>query len=253
MTDLNSTEKVLKILKAFLPGDKPRGNLELSRMTGIHPASVNRILSILKLEGFVQQESIAKLYKLGPALAVFGHAIRRSSIDHLRNIADPHLRSLREKVQESVGLSVLTEEGLLEPIQLRGPQPVSVAFGNGTRMAMNCNAGAKAVLAFLHEDQLQNIVNANLKLPIFTSNTLASWDQLTAQFEKIRQTGFAYDIEEFNRDVMSVGAPVLNAAHHPVCAVTIVVPSLRSTVISDPDVLMSLGQAAKAISLEINS
>ena len=47
-TDFNATEKVLKILTAFLPFNEPKGTLELARTLGIHRASVSRILGILK-------------------------------------------------------------------------------------------------------------------------------------------------------------------------------------------------------------
>ena len=35
-TEFNATEKVLKILTAFLPFNEPKGTLELARSLGIH-------------------------------------------------------------------------------------------------------------------------------------------------------------------------------------------------------------------------
>jgi DNA-binding IclR family transcriptional regulator len=252
MPELNSTEKVLKILGAFLPRNQPRGNLELSRMLDIHRASVNRILGILKQNGFVEQDQKTKLYKLGPVFTEYGQAVLKSSLFQLKDIAEPHLRRLSQIVQESVGLGILVDNNVRVPFQIRGPQAVSVAFVHGEQGAINANSGAKAILAYLPEQQLERIIGFHQKLPSFTPNTLTHWDQVVSQFKKIRRTGFAYDIEEYNLDVQSVGAPIFNPENEPICAVTILVPSLRKSAIFDPKLLSSLKETADAISSEIN-
>jgi DNA-binding IclR family transcriptional regulator len=253
MPELNATEKTLKILTAFLPNNTPRGNLDLSRVLGIHRASVNRILGILKQHGFVQQNEKTKMYRLGSTMAVLGQAIRQSFHLQLSTLVQPHLHKLTEKIRESVALVVLADHHVVVPYRVRGPQPVSVSFDHGEQGAINANAGAKAILAFLSDGRLEEVIGTHRKLPSFTPNTLTRWDQIVAQFEEIRQTGVAYDLEEYTLDVLAIGSPVIDYSNEPVCAVSILVPSFRSSVIYDQNTLSSLKQTASAISSELKS
>lgn len=251
MTELNSTEKVLKILSAFLPSNQPRGNLELSKMLGIHRASVNRILGILKQHGFVEQDKNTKLYKLGVVLAEYGRAVHESSMLHLKIVAEPHLQRLSQTVQESVAVGILLDNNVLVPFQIRGPQAVSVAFDHGKQGAINANAGAKAIMAHLPPDDLERIILSHSKLPSFTSHTITKWDDLIDQFAEIRKTGVAYDLEEYNLDVLAMGVPVFDSSNTPICSINILVPSIRAEKIHDEKTLAILKRTADNISSEM--
>lgn len=247
-TEFNATEKVLKILNAFLPFNEPKGTLELARILGIHRASVSRILGILKQYDFVQQDEKTKLYRLGSAAAVLGKSVNRSFQTRFVSVVQPYMHRLSEEIQESVSLVTLVDNQVLLPYRVKGPQPISVAFNLGDRGAINANSGAKAVLAFLPSDRLNEVMKFHPKLPSFTPNTMTDWKDLIAQFDEVRKSGFGYDLEEYRDDVFSVGAPIFDYNNDPLGAITILVPSLRAKVINDHEVLSKLKRTTTNIS-----
>jgi DNA-binding IclR family transcriptional regulator len=247
-TDFNATEKVLKILTAFLPFNEPKGTLEIARTLGIHRASISRILGILKKHDFVQQDEKTKLYRLGSAAAVLGKSVNRSFQTRFVSVVQPYMHQLSEEIQESVSLVTLADNQVILPYRVKGPHPISVAFTHGDRGAINANSGAKAIMAFLSSERMSEVKKFYPKLPSFTSNTMTTWEALTEQFDEIRQSGFGYDLGEYNLDIFSVGAPILDYNNDPIGAITILVPSFRAEVIKDRQVLFKLKKATTNIS-----
>jgi DNA-binding IclR family transcriptional regulator len=202
-TEFNATEKVLNILTAFLPFNEPKGTLELARTLGIHRASVSRILGILKKYDFVQQEEKTKLYRLGSTAAVLGKSVNRSFQTRFVSVVQPYMHQLSEEIKESVSLVTLVDNQVLLPYRVKGPHPISVAFNLGDRGAINANSGAKAIMAFLASDRLNELEKFYPRLPSFTPNTLTTWEKLIEQFDGIRQSGYGYDLGEYRAEVIN--------------------------------------------------
>ena len=250
-TEFNATEKVLKILNAFLPFNEPKGTLELARSLGIHRASVSRILGILKKYDFVQQEDKTRIYRLGSAVAVLGKAVNRSFQTRFVAVVQPYMHQLSEEIKETVSLVTLVDNQVILPYRVKGPHPISVSFDHGDRGAINANSGAKAIMAYFSSNRLNEVKKFHPKLPSFTPNTVTNWEALIEQFGEIRRSGFGYDLEEYNIDVLSVGAPILDYNNDPIGAITILVPSFRAEVIKNRQVLSKLKRATINISEEL--
>jgi IclR family transcriptional regulator, KDG regulon repressor len=246
--DLNSTEKVLQILNAFTPYNEPVGTLELAEQLGIHRSSVSRILLILREYGFVQQDEKTKLYRLGPAVSKLGKSIKQSFRQHLVSKVQPYLLRLSEQVRESAGLVIIEDHQVFVPYRVRGPQPISVSFEHGDRGAINVNCGAKVIMAYLPQNELEEIIRTHPKLPSFTPYTITKWEDILAQCKQIRETGVAYDIEEYNLNVVAVGAAFFDHDDTPLGAITILAPAFRVEVIHDPATLDALKKTAARIS-----
>jgi DNA-binding IclR family transcriptional regulator len=90
---LNSTEKVLMILKAFLPDNRSRGMLEFCNDLNMKPATVGRILGIPKTFRFVQQYRGRK-YHFGEVTAALGRAVDESGAARRLAIVKPQLIGL---------------------------------------------------------------------------------------------------------------------------------------------------------------
>jgi DNA-binding IclR family transcriptional regulator len=245
---LNSTEKVIRILEAFTPHNEPMGTLQLAEKLSIHRSTVSRILMILKQYGFVQQDKKTMLYRLGPAVAGLGKSIHKSFHHHLISQVQPFLLRMIEQVAESSSLVLITEQQVYVPYRVRGPQPITVSFDHGDRGAINANCGAKAIMAHLPANDLQEIINSHVKLPSFTPHTITEWDELIEQFARIRETGVAYDLEEYNLDVLAMGAPIFDSSSFPVGSITILIPSIRAQKIHDEKILAILKKTAAEIS-----
>ena len=92
-------------------------------------------------------------------------------------------------------------------------------------MAINANAGAKAIMAFCQEEIIERQLSGTLAA--FTTRTVTDPDKIRKEYEKIRKSGFAYDKGEYDNDVYAVAAPIFNHENQPVASVVIITPSFR--------------------------
>ena len=222
---MNSYEKVLKILLAFTPDNRPLRTVEISNQLDMNNATVNRILVTLKNEFFVVQDENTRRYRLGPSAALLGRSVRESLKGRLVSIAKPYLDDLRDKVGETVHLEVLQNERIFLSYSAKGHRQLTVTPIVGDRMAINANAGAKAILAVWPKEIIEKQLSKTL--PVYTTRTITDPDTIRKEYEQIRKSGFAYDKGEYDNDVYAVAAPIFNHEHQPVAAVVIITPSFR--------------------------
>lgn len=251
-SSLNSTEKVLMILQAFLPDNPPRGTLELCDLLGMKAATVSRILSILKKHRFVQQNMDRK-YQLGEVTAELGQAISESKTVRQLAIAKPHLMQLKNILNENIHLEILYEDDVKIAVVIQGSKAVRVHLTAkpGKLVSVNATAGSKTILAFLAPEHLNNIMKAHPKLQKFQENSIGDWDALNRQLEKIRKIGLAYDINEYLEDICAVGTPVFDYSGAVIGAVVVSVPSSRTEIIFEQTTLDILKETAEKITANL--
>ena len=104
----SSIEKALMIIMAFTSHSDEMGTVELSQKLGFHPATVSRILQILRKKGFLQNNKRTRKFTLGPSAFELGKTIFRSVNPNLLNIAMPYLVDLCEEVGETVVLETIS-------------------------------------------------------------------------------------------------------------------------------------------------
>ena len=249
---LNSIEKVLMILKAFLPDNRPRGTLELCHELDMKPATISRILSILKEHRFVEQNADRK-YQLGEITAAIRQAISESRTARLLAIAKPHLMRLNEILNENTHLELLRDNNVKIFLVIPGTKVVRVHLTPrpGAWVGINATAGAKAILAFLSLDRLEDIIKTHPELQGFQPKTITDWNELKQQLAQIRKTGVAYDFNEYLEDVCAVGTPIFNYADEVIGAVAVSVPFLRVDLISKQTTIELLKETAENITANL--
>src|SRR5450756_2068866 len=94
----------------------------------------------------------------------------------------------------------------------------------GARLPLHCTASGKALLAVLSPDEVEQVLPDTLA--VFTPNTTIDRAALSAELEQIRETGVAYDHEEYVMGVCAVATPVHDAVG-AVGAFTVEVPATR--------------------------
>jgi IclR family transcriptional regulator, KDG regulon repressor len=246
----NSTEKVLRILKAFPPDNRPRGTLELCSDLGMKPATVSRLLGILREHQFVQQTADRK-YQLGEAAAALGQAVNESKTARQLAVIEPQLMRLRNLLNENIHLEHLYGNNVRIAVVLTGTKSVHITAQPGTWIGINATAGSKAILAFLAPERLRGIMKAHPVLTKFRPNTLTNWKELRKQLEEIRKSGLAYDHLEYMEDICAVGTPVFDHTGAVFGAVVIPVPVQRAAILSEKKTIDLLKATAKNITANL--
>lgn len=242
--EYSSVQKAIGILLSFVPDNRPMGTSQLSETLGLNKSTVSRLTHVLVHYGLIQQDEKSKKYSLGRTAALLGKAVEASQIDRLAQFARPYIDALSAAVGESVCLEMLLSRRTKLIYSVIGPPPVSVTFQD--RLPMHAAAGGKAILAYTDSEEVENMLNGELKR--MTENTICDIEQFKAHLAEIRKQGIAYDHGEANTDVHAVSAPVRNHLKKPVAAVSICVPATRVNKIMNNKTVNELRKTARRIS-----
>ena len=155
-----SLERGLAILSSF-NSDRPLiGVSELSRELELSRSTAHRYIATLAQLGYLQQDPDSKRYRLGPKVLDLGFSAINSM--DLREISAPHLRQLSDETGYTVNLAIL--DGIdvvyIERCRTAGPgqRDIDLNLHVGARLPAYCTAMGKAILAFLPEDRLEEII-----------------------------------------------------------------------------------------------
>jgi DNA-binding IclR family transcriptional regulator len=134
-----------------------------------------------------------------------------------------HYSIIRKKVNE---LAAETGENarfgseeygeLINMYRTQGNSGVNEYFELSIREPMHCTASGKAILAFMSQERVDEIIDTH-GLEQMTENTITDYDELMDELEMIREQRFAIDDEERALGLRSIAAPVIeNRRYHAV-------------------------------------
>lgn len=225
MKPATSISKVCRVLGEFR--QKPSlGVTDLARRTNLLPSDVHRILTSLKLCGFVEQNPHTKTYRLGVGLMKLGLAAFQRN--ELRDAARPLLARLSEEVDATAHLAIFDPQEfdifLADQVDSKAEVPFKANFG--ATAAAHCTALGKAIMANIDHDQALRYLEQK-GTPRTAPNTIT---QLTVLEEELRRThtqGYSLDLEESAGGACCVGAAVRDWTGTAIGAISISMPSQR--------------------------
>jgi DNA-binding IclR family transcriptional regulator len=201
-----AVDRMLDIVEFLLDHPRPFGVTELARVLEVPTNSVFRILKRLAERGYVELDPESGGYRLGAGFFRLG--MRLSTRYDLRLRARRHLEWLCEQTGETVQLHVPSKGCVMVLDVVNAPVEFFLQIVPGSRMEWHCNAFGKCILAFMAEDEVREILPA--RLPARTPNTATTLPKLFEQLKAIRDTGLAYDWEEYATGIICIGAPVFD-------------------------------------------
>jgi DNA-binding IclR family transcriptional regulator len=220
-------ERTFRILEVFSEARPEWSTTDISRALGLPVPTVHRILGALKRLGYVSQHEDTRRFRLGVAALDLGERAR--AVADLRPVAIRPLRRLSDATGETALLTVLTPERdrsvCLERVET--PQPLRLSVQPGRQLPLHAGASQKALLAFMPEAEIENLIAGPLER--FCTATITDAAALRKELRAIRARGWASSYEETNVGVWGLAVPVLSDTD-VVCAVGIAGPSARLTV-----------------------
>ena len=137
----------------------------------------------------------------------------------------PFLRLLCELHRENVNLSILDGTDVVYLDVIESPQRVKLAAVTGQRLPAFSTASGKAILSFLPEEIVQQLLARGI--PQYTQRTLTSPSDLMEDFVRAREQGFAISEQEFEDGINAIAAPIFNASHQPIASISVAGPAYR--------------------------
>jgi DNA-binding IclR family transcriptional regulator len=208
---IRAISRAAEVLRAL----KDDGGLslgEIAKRVGLPRSTVQRLVNALIDEGLVVASS-------GPEIQSLAAASRIAVADLIR----PVLEKLSQKTGETVDLAVLRDDHMLFIDQVVGTQRLRAVSAVDEVFPMTTTANGKAALALLDDEA----VDATAARELAAGGTgKKAIRQLRAEIDRVREAGFALDLDEHTEGISAVGV----AFHTPtglIYAISIPVPSQR--------------------------
>jgi len=246
-----TVERALRILLEFIPNNQPMGTVDLSEKLNLHKSTVNRMLHVLSRFEFLQQDPQSKKFSLGKVADELGKALNRSYDAQLVAAAGPHIDDLRNRLQETVVLEVLSGNSTILAYVAEGPGPIYVREAVGERRPVHASAGGKLLLAFSSLETRNRYLNGNL--PSITSKTITDLDVLHAHLNKICQQGYATDDEEVHVGIRAVAAPIFTRNKEIIAAAVVTGLVQKISIGRDSSIISHVRAAAAKVSSELGN
>ena len=220
---VKSLYKAIKLLDYFTTENPERGITELADLSGMYKSSVHNTVTTFEKCGILQKNVKNNKYRLGLKILQLNYNLCTS--DDLRNIVQPYMERVSNFGNECVYLAVPSG---YEVIYLNAHYPAGITPGRsiiGVKAPMYCTGVGKAMLAFLSEEILDQVVANGFDK--FTSNTISDIVTLKKELELIRERGYAIDNMEHEYGIKCVAVPIRNIRGEIVAGLSTSGPSLR--------------------------
>jgi len=224
---VQSVERTLRILEIMAEHGCPMTLSEISNLLELKISTVHRLLKTLIIKGFAQQDPYTGKYQLGIKTFSIGNTALYT-LD-IRTVVRPFLRQLVLKYQETANVAILDQGYVIYIDQIESERMVNMISRLGSRVPSHCNAVGKVLLAGLSEGELERFLMGR-KLERYTDKTINSTKILKKELEKVRKYGYALDLEETEKGICCVAAPVHNHLGKVTAAIGISGPSIRISV-----------------------
>ena len=155
-----SLEKALKLMTVFIPDNRELGTVELAEIMGLHRSTASRLLSVLKLHGYLRQNPENRKYSIGPTVADLATAYRRSFQTTFLQIAKPQIDELRNEVGQTAILEVPSGDRTVLTYVAEGFGSIRIKSGVGDRHHFHTSAGGKSILAFSKQEFIDDFLSA---------------------------------------------------------------------------------------------
>lgn len=232
-------ERVVTIMNLVTSEDADIGIREIARRTGIHSATVHRLVTTLQAAGLLQQNPATALYRTGPLAFTWGSGFLRRA--DLRQAAMPCMRRLRDRFDETVALSLQTGAHRVYMEQLPSNRGVRTIIQVGSPYDLFAGAAGIALLSAMSEQDFEGLT-AEAALP---AERIAAIREAIAE---TRERGYALSQQHVLTGVTAVSSPVVDAVGG-VWAVSVLGPSARMDAMLE-EIAAALVEATHEIALQ---
>jgi len=215
--------KVLRILEALDGSPTGLQLREIAEQTSVNKSTAYRFVAHLENEGYLFRDD-AGAYIVGPKLARLGAGVAYHAT--LRKVSRPVIATLSKATKETVNLGVLDGHDVLYLDVMESPHTFRMVSQPGMHRALNCTALGKAMLAFLHVEQREEIL-PTLTFERLTPRTIPNLARLKKELARILQDGYAIDDQETDLGARCVAAPILDESGKVAAAISVSGPVTR--------------------------
>jgi IclR family transcriptional regulator, KDG regulon repressor len=239
--------KVFAVLEVLV--DAKRARLaDIAQRAMTSKATAHRLLQTMIDLGYVEQEEETEKYSL--TLKLFGLGARTlSGYADLMRIADSVMGKLSRATGESINLGVMDdrEHRVAYIHKYDSAYNLSMQSPLGKRNPLHSTSLGKALLAWRDEAEIRERLS-HMSLEKLAPNTITDRAILLDQLHRIREAGYAEEVEESEAGVRCMAVPVLDHLGRSIGAISISFPLIRFDPARKPDYINLLQTAGREAS-----
>ena len=224
-TQIKILDKTFQILELFST-EHPSWTLTgVTEETGLPKTTVHRILTVLQDKKILSQDVDSEQYRLGPLALQIGRRAM-AQID-IRRITRPVLNDLSARTGETAILMMLSplRDSVICTLQVNNNPGLRLMMEDGQHVPLHAGGSAKAVLAFMHDDEVENALSSPMDK--LTHKTITDRVLIEKELERIRHYGYATSVEEISEGAAGIAMPIFDSSHEVIGSVGIIGPADR--------------------------
>ena len=241
-------ERAVDILQVLSEDSRELTAAEVADRLSLHKSTIHRLLTVLDQHRLIRRNAETGRYALGLRLFEFGTRAVRGL--RLRDQAQPYLDQLARETGETAHICVLDRGDMVSIGYAEGPRSLRMPATVGRRTPAYCSAVGKALLAYLSEGALDDVLSER-PLRACTNKTLVTRAALLDDLRQTRTRGYSIDDEEIEKGLRCVGGPVWNYTGEVVAAISVAGPAFRITKGRVRAVARAVLATTRALSIEL--
>jgi len=222
----DSAQKALAVLEAFGKGRRVLKLAEAAEVAEITKASAQRCIHTLEVLGYLRRDRRGTGWMLTPRALGIAHAYLSGY--RLVEQATQHLVDLNRVTGESVSLSEPDGTEMVFVARFPSHKRFLIHMPIGRRLPMYCTASGRAYLSALPAAEALQLLRAS-SLRALTPMTVTDLRRIQELIAAAHVDGYACSDQECYRGDVTVAAPVIDEAGHPIGAINISAPTSRWT------------------------
>jgi len=215
----------LAVLETLAAADEGGlGPTSIAEAVELDKATVSRLLQTLVGAGYAIQDKRTRRYLLTAKILRVAQGIA-ARLD-LLSLARPHLRQLRDELDETVHLGVMQGLRVVYIDKIESTNSIQLVSAVGQTMPLHSTSLGKAMLAALPDTELEEKLAQMDFLPR-TDRTISDLTEFREEIKRTQSRGYAIDDRENEPLGACVAAGIVGADGRPVGAVSVAGPHFR--------------------------
>ncbi|MEI3612425.1 IclR family transcriptional regulator [Pseudogracilibacillus sp. SO30301A] len=242
--NLSSVINVLQILRLFTPKQQELSFTDIRKQLAIPKASANRYITSLLKEGMLSKNPRTNHYRLGLSILRLGGAIFNHH--ELYEEALPFVEKLSQDLDESVHICLMENEKVVYLFRVESNHSDRLVTQIGRSNPLHCTAEGLSILAFQHDDYIQQFLTKELYA--YTPYTITNAKKLHGLLMRIREQAYCILQSSYYKNYTGIAVPIKDYTSDVVASLSVIGHSNRLTDAKSVDIVKQMKQTADKIS-----
>lgn len=200
---------------------------EISSKLGLNINTTRGLVQTLLVNGFLSRDEELGSYMLGYEFLTKSKLVYQFHIQQIQDIARPDMERISGKygVSSWLQISFFRDIYTVETIAAPGSH-YSYAPKSGANLPLHASASGKLRMAYMPERERQKMLNSIMLEPL-TEHTITDRQRFIKEIEQVYAQGYAFELEETDIGIGSIGAPFFDARKTLSGTLSVVAPSVK--------------------------